>query len=242
VLAWTRKNGGLRLANGPRILQDAYLTTPFAVCGIGLAFTRALATPVAAQDKPPRLAVAIAVGQARPLAPDFNPTQLPTSRPRSAVTWSATVQTRLTKHLAIEGIVSGWNRVQTFSGNVGGQNGTPIDHLDLSIQNSTYASMLNLLATTAIGRVRLSSGAGVGYAVVSSAFSSIFTQCTSPTGCDISSTGRGSVSAFGVQGVLSVDVRLTRRLQAFGAYSLTLPFSPGFGEISFVGGLKMVIR
>jgi hypothetical protein len=211
-----------------------------------LATALAVASPAAAQDGPPRLAVSVAFGQARPLSHDANDFLLPTDRPAAAGTWSATVQTRASKHLIIEAVFSRWILVQaaSFTDHSLSPDGALIvhDHVDVRLTNGTNALMFNAIATTALGRFRLSSGAGVGYATVSNGVSVQVSGCADPAECHSSEFLQGGLSAFGIQGVLGTDVRLTRRLQAFVVYRLTLPFTPGFGEVSVAGGLRVAIR
>jgi hypothetical protein len=42
--------------------------------------------------------------------------------------------------------------------------------------------------------------------------------------------------------VLGIDVAITSRVAAFASYRLVLPFTPGLADVSFLGGVRVVIK
>lgn len=191
-----------------------------------------------AQDLPPRLTASIAFGQARPLVSEDSAADfvLSVSRPKNSAIWSVDIQFRATRHLIVEAAVANWQVSQSQSlSNVKLADGTngPSFHEDFSFAGGTRDVVLNAIATTSLGRVRLSSGAGIGYFHVWGSYSDV---------TDLgSSSGGGALSTAGIQGSLDVTVRVTRRIQAFGTYRLNLPFTPGFAEVNFIGGVRFVV-
>jgi hypothetical protein len=214
-------------------------------CGIAgsAALLLGVTTPAVAQEAPPRLTVAVGFGQARPLASVnfINPT-FPTSRPRAGRSWSVSLQVRATKHLLIDTYVAGWTDTEAFSGFVRTQaNDGPLfrTFIDYHSQNGTRSAVIDMLATTAFGRWRVSSGAGFGLFGLSSSFSVTESQCDLE--CH-SNSGSAAVSALGVQGILETDVRVNSRLHGFLSCRLTLPATLGFADIAVVGGVRVVVR
>lgn len=193
-----------------------------------------LAVPASAQQVEPRFTVAFGAGQVRPLALDVRIT---------APTWSIAAQARATKHLILGAMASGW------------QHSLPQDSFQVGVNDGLLSTVtqggrismrsfgFGVLATAPFHRVRLSSGATIGYARVAEQVTFTVTQCgsTDPQSCQ-SSSHSGEVGGFAVQGLLGAGVRVTRRLEAFVVYALTLPATPGFATVSLMGGLRVSVR
>jgi len=180
-----------------------------------------------ARVDPAQFSVAASFGQARPIA--SVPFTLYVWMPRSAFAWSIGAQVRASRHLLIDGTVSGWQSSQLEA-----HFKATVDH-----RATSRTAVVSAIATTAFGRIRLSSGAGFGFAAVSTSSELRFPGCTSHCG---STTVPIVVSGPAVQGVLGIDVAITSRVAAFASYRLVLPFTPGLADVSFLGGVRVVIK
>jgi hypothetical protein len=185
-----------------------------------------------ARVEPARFTVAASFGQARPIA--SLPFTIYVWMPRSAFAWSMGAQFRASRHLLIDGTVSGWQSSQS----------EPYFDAIFDHRASSRTAVVSAIATTAFGRIRLSSGAGFGFAAVSTSSFERPSTCTpTPSGC-VSLSGGVTlvVSGPAVQGVLGIDVAITSRVAAFASYRLVLPFMPGLADVSFLGGVRVAIK
>ncbi len=207
------------------------------ISGIALVFVLA-AIPAAAQDVGgPRVTVAFGAGRVNPL---------PVTLPYTAPTWTASVQIAAAKHLIVEGIATAWQHTTTSSSTVEmrDQTGTPfIRDATVRTRDGKSTVGVNALAAAKLGRVRLSSGAGVAFGFFSTRTGETVTACTLPVpnACD-GFAESFQLRLFSIQCVLGATVPVTSRIQAFVAYRLVQPFTYGLGEINFVSGMQVAVR
>jgi len=210
-------------------LTSPLTTVPGRVASLALLVLAAASSGANAQARvdPARFTVAVAFGQARPVA--SVPFTFYVWMPRSAFAWSIGAQVRASGHLLIDGTVSGW------------QSSQPEAHFEVTVNHraTSRTAVVSAIATTAFGRIRLSSGAGFGFAAVSTSSELRFPGCTSHCG---STTVPIVVSGPAVQGVLGIDVAIAPRVAAFASYRVVLPFTPGLAAVSFLGGVRVVIK
>jgi hypothetical protein len=173
-----------------------------------------------AQAPPPRLTIAFGAGPVRPLAMEARLT---------ASTWTIQVQAHATKHLFMGAVFSSWQHALAPEPIAQG-NPLVVVLADTNGQIAMRSLGFSALATAPVGRLRLSSGAVVGY-----------TRVSARTGGALQSDEL-HVGGFSVAGLLGIDVRLSRHLEAFAMYSLTLPATPGFATVSLVGGLRVSVH
>ena len=186
------------------------------------------AAPARAQQstRPPTLTIGVSVGHGKSLRWDF---------PFASAAWSTSIQYAPAKHLIIEGAIGGWRDVVNRRFQV----------VELDSKFAFLSATVNALATTSLGRLRLSSGAGVGLGSFNfrTDLSGAAIGCESPLphACDQFAT-HATYRALAVQGVLEADVVVARRVQAFVAYRLGQPLTQPLGDISVTAGARVSIK
>jgi hypothetical protein len=211
------------------VVSGAKIVGWFAL-GLSLA---AVPTRASAQENEPRLTVAVGAGAARPLARNAGLT---------GPTWSITLQARATKHLLIGAMGSWWQHglAQYSFGDVNTVDGPATLTLGRRISMRSFG--MSALATAPFHRVRLSSGATVGYTGIAQRATYTLTPCGSNDPQECKSNSDSGAGGLAVQGLLGADVRLTPRLEMFVVYTLTLPATPGFATVSLMAGLRVRLR
>jgi hypothetical protein len=204
------------------------------VASLALVVLGAASGDAAAQARvdPAQVTVAASFGQARPIA--SVPFTFYVWMPRSAFAWSIGAQFRASRHLLIDGTVSGWQSSQS----------EPYFDAIFDRRASSRTAVASAIATTAFGRIRISSGAGFGFAAVTTSSFERPSRCTPTAGACVSVSYGGTlvVSGPAVQGVLAMDVAIAPRVAAFISYRLVLPFTPGLADVSFSGGVRVAIK
>jgi len=152
------------------------------------------------------------------------------------------------KHLIIEGVAGGW-RHTSIEASTGEARDSKTGQTIVSRRSATRTRegtetvSLNALATAALGRVRLTSGAGAGLGWFTSQTAETVTACSSTLAgaCD-GFNEQFRLGLFSMQCVMGVDVSVTSRLQAFVTYRLSQPFSYALGEVSMQTGLRIGLK
>jgi len=167
----------------------------------------------AAQTNGPRFSLAAAGGVTNLFHADFD---------FNPISWQVSGRVRANEHLAIEGLFHEWRHedVRQFQ--------DPLRQFQNTTNHRMRTIAFNVLGTATIGRVTLAGGGGAGVF----GYSRRFRQET------LDHTFNSS-SATG-QAVGEIGVAITRRVQAFGRYDLSIPFEdPGFGHGSVSGGVRV---
>lgn len=186
--------------------------------------------------QPPRVSVGAGAGVAFPFHGDFDFT---------AWAWDADVRLALSRHTLFEVSGGDWRHAEstTMSGvpvqNTLGPAGTfgRVEQSTAEVQRAVHAS---LLATGAIGRVRLSGGGGVGLLRYHRRFRQTIDDCSGSqvNACGTYETTHANISTS-IQGSGSVDVSLTRSFSLYGVGRLTVPMTdPGGTELRILAGIR----
>lgn len=191
------------------------------------------------QDVRPRLSVAAGGGIADPLHADFDFT---------AADWHVSVRASMSSRLAIEAFYQKWEHTdrevllnQAILG-LAGPLGR-VERVELATTKDMRTMGMNVVATFGSSRATFSSGGGIGLIAYRRR------STTTSSGCDAavahlcgSTENRFSNGDFAAQGVVAMDVAVTRRVQLFGRYLLVVAVTdPGFGYGSLNGGVRIVL-
>jgi hypothetical protein len=200
-----------------------------------------LPAAAAAQDgEPPLVSVAAGAGRAFPFHSDFS---------FNAFAWQASARVRTARHFLMEGTYEQWRHTteRTFRNiTLQGPNGVigRVDEIRTEDTDTVTYAGLNLLGTGAIGRARISGGAGAGAMIFGSRFRQTLIGCTSsqPETCG-EFTSRHDNYGFGLQALGELDVSIVPTLSAFARFTLAGPIEdPGAGHTALVGGVRFNIR
>lgn len=197
------------------------------------------ADAAAQSGEPPRLTVSAGGGIANPMHGDFD---------FIAPEWQVAVRGRLADGVMFEGFVSEWrHRTEDVRLNqsITGPSGliTRAGRFRQETVRATRVIGINVLGGATAGRVLWWAGGGIG----SMDFRRDYTQSTSECVPDAPQVctefrNRYAEGTFSFQAVAGFDVRVARRLLAYGQYLLAVPIQdPGSGHNSFTGGVRFVL-
>jgi hypothetical protein len=199
------------------------------------------ARPSEAQSpETPRFTVSFGAGMADPFHGDLE---------FNAASWDAAARGAASRHVLVEGFFNEWRHtaesvrvdlpIQGPTGVIG-----RIGRLSQRTQHTMQSVGVNVLPTMSRGRLTISAGGGGGFVLLQRHFTQMVSDCqsTGAGGCS-SLDNRHTSSSLSVQGVVGVDVAITRRVLAFGQYRIVVPVDDaGSGHGAAVGGVRVVIR
>lgn len=187
----------------------------------------------------PRLTVSAGGGIANPMHGDFD---------FVAPEWQVSVRARLADGVTFEGFVNEWRHSteavhlnQTMTGPAGFL--TRAGRFEEHSLRTTRVIGVNVLGGRTAGRVSWAAGGGIGAMDFRHEYTQSTTECV-PDLPQICREFRNEFtnSSFSIQALAGVDVRVARRVQAFGQFLLAVPtVDPGSGHSSITGGVRFVI-
>jgi hypothetical protein len=197
------------------------------ILAAGLAIVPAIA---AAQDTaPPRLSVGAGAGVALPFHGDFDFTPW---------AWEGMARVALSAHVLIEGMVGEWRHAETFlATDVPSPPGT-IGRVAQTTRRTQRSWQVNILATRALGRLRVSGGGGVGVLQHERRTQTTASDCSPGVTCGASES-TASNAAGSLQGAGDVEARLAHGVAIFGQARLVVPTSdPAGADVRITAGLR----
>jgi len=210
-----------------------------AAAAFALAFLAISPVRAGAQPDAPRFSIAAGAGVAMPLHGDLDFT---------APEWQVSVRGAVSRHFALEGFFSDWRHDTTrvlldqaiqgptgFLGRVG--------RIEETTAHKVRVVGVNALATGTAGRATVAGGGGIGMWLFDRRFRQASTGCE-PAVADLCRTVDNTFNSDSqsAQGVVELDVAVTRRLHVFGRYQLVLLFQdPGSGHGSAAGGVRIAL-
>lgn len=193
----------------------------------------------AQQQDPPRLSIAGGAGVALPLHADldFTPSE-----------WQVSFRGRFSRHFALEGFLSDWRHDATrvlINQSIEGPTGFlgRVGRIEETTSHDVRVVGVNALATGSRGRVTIAGGGGIGILLFDRRFRQTSTGCNAGTTA-LCGTFENTFTndSETVQGVVDIDVAVTRRLSGFGRYQVVLPLRDiGFGHGSVAGGVRLTL-
>lgn len=192
-----------------------------------------LPVAAAAQDEPapPRVSVGVGVGVAFPFHGDFDFTPW---------AWDGDVRVALSSRVLLEGALGEWRHSRTtVTTNVPV---TPppgvIGRIEQMASHVQRAWQVNLLATGAAGRLRMSGGGGVGLLQHDRRTQTIASDCTPGASCGTFESSTSNVTGA-VQGVGGVEARIADGLALFGQARLIVPVRDlGASDFRITAGVR----
>jgi len=197
--------------------------------------------PAAAQTAdPPRVAASVGAGVTNPFHADFDFT---------STSWQVAVRGRVAKHVLVEAFFDRWRHTseEVFeSVDVQGPSGVlgRIARVTTQQQRTTDTVGINGLATTALGRARITAGGGIGQMIFRRRYTTEYVGCD-PAGTTASfscedTQSRGSSGSFSVQAAGALDVNLLLRVAAFGQMQVAYPIRDfGSGHLAAIAGVRV---
>jgi hypothetical protein len=162
--------------------------------------------------------------------------------------WEVTLRGTMTPHVVVEGFFSDWGRTKrTLHTDVDlqGPNGFlgHVDRIEESLDQRLQTIGVNVERAFQLDRATLSTGGGIGAMMYSKRFSQTTSGCDPAvaTACRSYSNPFSNSSMTG-QGVVDLDVTITRRVHVSGRWLLVVPFQdPAYLHTAAGGGVRIVL-
>ena len=154
-------------------------------------------------------------------------------------TWDTGVRVGLSEHVLVEvaGGESRHTRRRVETNLVA--NGATIGRFEQITTHAQRFAQVNVLATGATGRLRVSGGGGVGLLQFARRTETTTTDCSPGIMCGVSGSSTSRISGS-VQAVGGVDVSLTTRVALYGQGRFLVPLTdPGGSDLRVTAGVRV---
>lgn len=162
--------------------------------------------------------------------------------------WEVTVRGAMTPHLILEGFFSDWGRTKrTLHTDVALQGPSGflgrVDRIEESLDQRLQTIGVNVARAFTFDRATISTGGGIGAMMYSKRYAQTTTGCEAAvaTACGSYSNPFSNSSMTG-QGVVDLDVAITRRIHAAGRWLLVVPVQdPAYLHSAAGAGIRIVL-